>query len=167
MFDDEDDVSRRGRSRAHDEGPSRDDDAGVTRVWRRPRTGTKVTTLAALAFLACAVYFLLAPVYMDTASGWFGCGNALTGTDDDFTSNVCGGAPSLNRARAVLMVAIALLVGGVGAWLFGFDRETETRSAPPRRREGRGARSTTDGRGARGAGGRPERGDRDRSIWDA
>lgn len=155
MYQDEGVEPRRARGQDRDESVSREKGgAGVTRVWHRPRTGTKVTTLVALAALACAGYFLLAPVYMDTASGWFGCGNALTGTSDDFTTNVCGGAPSLNRARAILMLVVALLVGGLGARLFGFDREVETRSEPPRRLGGRGQRG--------------RRADRDhsRSMWD-
>lgn len=121
------------RPRAGEDPRLRDRDAQErTRVRRHPRTGTKITTIVAAALLVTAAYYLFAPVYMDTANGWFGCGSAARGSDSEFVQNVCKGAPSLNLARALLAAGLAVVVGGLGASFFGFDTTTETRRVPVR-----------------------------------
>lgn len=144
----------------------------------RPRTGTKVTTIISLSLLACVGYFLFAPVYMDTANGWFGCGNVVQGADSEFVRNVCEGAPDRNRAWAFLAGALAVIIGGLGAYFFGFDSEVEHRRAP-RGLHGHAARDDRAPRGegpsreddapSRGRGGRDDstrRPSRNRSFWD-
>lgn len=107
----------------------------LTRVRRHPRTGTKITTIVAAALLVTAAYYLFAPVYMDTANGWFGCGSAARGSDSEFVQNVCKEAPSVNLARALFAAGLAVIIGGLGAYFFGFDTTTETRRVPVRRGE--------------------------------
>lgn len=123
------------RDDTRDSSPSDDerDDEELTRVRRRPRLGTKVTTLIGLSLVACTVYFLFAPVYMDTANGWFGCGNFIHGSDSEFVNEACDGATQRNGALAFLSGALAILIGGIGAVFFGFDSEIERRGGPLRR----------------------------------
>lgn len=153
------------------------DDEELTRAWHRPRTGTKVTTLMGLSLFACAVYFLFAPVYMDTANGWFGCGNFIQGSDVEFVNEVCKGAPNRNLALALLAGALAVIIGGLGAFLFGFDTEIEHRRVPLgyRDRDGRPDHSSRDDGSERDDRGlsrsrddddRPTRARRARSAWD-
>lgn len=102
------------------------------RVRRRPRTGAKICSIIAVALLAVAVYFVFAPLYMQTGDGWFGCGAVVSGPQDDFASSVCGSATSVNLAKSLLSAALAVIVGGMGWYLFGFDTEVQTQRFPVR-----------------------------------
>lgn len=98
-----------------------------TRVRWSLRPGAKVTSLIAASLLAGAVYYLFAPVFMQTGSGWFPCGTVVFGTDDDFTTSTCRGATNVYLAKALLSAALALIIGLGGAILFGVDPFTERR----------------------------------------
>lgn len=144
----------------------------MTRVRRLPRTGTKVTTIVGASLLACAVYLLFAPVYMDTANGWFGCGNFIHGSDVDFVNRACRGATDRNGALALLSGALAVIVGGLGTVLFGFDVEVDSKRFPRDRTRDQGSRKDP-GRDGRGSSGSRREGDlptrptrRAPSAWD-
>lgn len=102
-----------------------------TRTVAVPRTGTKVALLASLPFLAAAAYFFLVPVVMQTPQGSiFNCGKALTGYSSPFQKGTCGDLLSINRTRGLVSLVLGLLLAGIGASLFGFDRRQETVEVP-------------------------------------
>lgn len=101
-----------------------------TRVRWTPRPGSRIALLMAAALIVLAGYFMLAPVFMETANGWFPCGSVLSGPEDEFTANTCRSATDGNRAKALAAAALAVVVAGGGLLSFGGDRTTETRRQP-------------------------------------
>lgn len=110
----------------------REDDEVRTLVRWVPRLPTKVSLLMALSLVTVAVYYLWAPVFMDTASGWFPCGSVMASPGDEFTSNICRTATDVNKYKAFAAGALALVVGGGGVLFFGGDKRAESRRAPRR-----------------------------------
>ena len=97
-----------------------------------PRLPTKISLLVALSLVTVAVYYLWAPVFMDTASGWFPCGSVMASPEDEFTSNICRSATDVNKFKAFVVGALAVVVGVGGVLLFGGDKRVESRRAPRR-----------------------------------
>lgn len=87
------------------------------------RVGTKVCILLALAALAAAVYFYFVPVTLRTQTGGvFVCGSAASPPTEDFPRSVCQNLTDVYLYRSYLFVAVALVVGVLGAVMFGVDR---------------------------------------------
>ena len=102
-----------------------------------PRPGTRVVLLVTVALLALAAYWFFSPITLTGKTGaQFGCGSAFSPPTDAFPKNVCGDLPKVARFRAILTAAAAVLVGGVGTAMFGFERRTQTRDAGRREAEG-------------------------------
>lgn len=101
-----------------------------TRVRRSLRSGAKVTTLVSVSMLAVSVYFLFAPVFMQTSSGLFPCGTVV-GSVDEFVANTCQGATNAHLAKAILSSSVALILGFGGVVLFGTDSVVESREMKP------------------------------------
>lgn len=105
-------------------------DVPETRTVLTPRTGTKVSLIVALVLLAVAIYWYFVPLYILSGTGQpFMCGSAQSPPTDAFPKNICGDIPTVYKLRALLTLAAALIVGVLGALLFGFDRRTEARVA--------------------------------------
>ncbi|BDZ58211.1 hypothetical protein [Barrientosiimonas endolithica] len=99
-----------------------------TRTVLTPRTGTKVSLIVALVLVAVAVYWYFVPLYILSGTGQpFMCGSAQNPPTDNFPKNICGDIPTVYKLRALATLAAALIVGVLGALLFGFDRRTEAR----------------------------------------
>lgn len=125
-----DSTDRRGRWTG--DRFDREDDEVRTLVRWVPRLPTKVSLLVALSLVTVAVYYLWAPVFMDTASGWFPCGSVMANPEDEFTSNICRTATDVNKYKAFAAGALAVVVGVGGILLFGGDKRAEYRRAPRR-----------------------------------
>lgn len=88
------------------------------------RIGTKIAILVGVPFLILAAYFFFAPVYLEQAGGGlFRCGTAASGNLE--SENVCGAPESLNRLRAIISLAIGLVVIVLGFALFGVNRDDD------------------------------------------
>lgn len=125
-----DSTDRRGRWTG--DRFDREDDEVRTLVRWVPRLPTKVSLLVALSLVTVAVYYLWAPVFMDTASGWFPCGSVMANPEDEFTSNICRTATDVNKYKAFAAGALAVVVGVGGILLFGGDKLAQSRRAPRR-----------------------------------
>lgn len=89
--------------------------------------GSKITTLFALICAATGVYYLFAPSYFRAQNGNIPCGSAVTGAPSTFAKNICNGAQHGDLALAILFLALAAIIGGAGAWMFGVTRSVEKR----------------------------------------
>lgn len=124
-----DHVDRRGPRTTDRDGRNYEE---RTRVRWMPRPGSRVALVVAASLLVLAAYFMLAPVFMETSNGWFPCGSALSGPEDEFTANTCRNATDAHLAKALAAVALAVVVGVGGLVSFGGDRTTEIRREPRR-----------------------------------
>ncbi|AKU16773.1 hypothetical protein [Luteipulveratus mongoliensis] len=107
-------------------------DALETRTIISPRLGTRITTVVALVLLAGAVYWFFTPITLTGSSGaQFGCGSAKSPPSDAFPKNVCGDLPKVHEFRSVAFLVAGILIGLLGAVMFGFERRTQTRAARP------------------------------------
>ncbi|KNX37264.1 hypothetical protein [Luteipulveratus halotolerans] len=98
-----------------------------------PRTGTKVSLLVAIPLLLAAAYFFWVPITLQSpeTGSTFNCGTAASPPSSGFQKGTCGDLNKINKFRAIGLGASALLIGGLGAAMFGAERREEVR---PRRR---------------------------------
>lgn len=91
-------------------------------------TGAKVCLLLAAMACVLAAYFYWVPItVLSSSGGTFGCQSAANPPTEDFPMNVCGDLNSVNQTRALMLMLSAALLAGLGSWLFGVERRSESR----------------------------------------
>lgn len=98
-----------------------------TRTATRLRTGSKIALLCGIPFLVLAAYFYLVPLNVDSANGVFGCGTAADPPTDGWAKGICQGVPKASLYRAIVCLALGVLIPLIGAALFGVDKHEEQR----------------------------------------
>ena len=107
------------------------DSSARRRVVTSPSTGTKLCLLIAVVIAVGAVYFLLAPVQVNSQSGrTFDCGSVMSGPSSAFAKGICGKANDLAGYRAAALGVAALIIGVGGFLVFGFERREERAIRP-------------------------------------
>lgn len=102
------------------------DSAARRRVVTTPSTGAKLCLMIAVVVVVGAVYFLLAPVQVNSQSGrTFDCGSVMSGPSSAFAKGICGKANDLAGYRAAALGVGALIIGVGGFLVFGFERREE------------------------------------------
>jgi hypothetical protein len=95
--------------------------------------GTKISFLAAIPFLALALYFLAAPIVdvRTTTGAVFRCGSAIQPPSDSFQSGVCSTMSKNYLYRGVGSAIAGFGIAGAGFVLFSNRNESAPRA--PRR----------------------------------
>lgn len=107
------------------------------------RTGTKIAILVGVPLIVLAVYYFLAPVFFEQSGGGiFRCGSAASPNADSATT--CGPPEALNRLRAIISLAIGLVVIILGFALFGVNRHDDWDDDIDLHDERRGGRDERD-----------------------
>lgn len=104
------------------------DDGYESRTVTTLRTGSKIALLCGLPLLGLAVYFYFTPLMVQGQNGVFGCGSASNPPTSDWAKGVCQGVPDAAKYRAILVLALGLLIPGLGVALFGVDKRQERRA---------------------------------------
>lgn len=89
----------------------------------RLRTGSKISLLVAIPFLALAAYFLWTPITLQSPDNGqiYNCGTAAAGPETTFQRNVCGDLPKTNKVRSIASAATGILIALGGVAGFGLD----------------------------------------------
>lgn len=97
-----------------------------TRTVSRLTLGTKLFVLAALAVVAVAIGFLVAPNDVPTKEGQsFHCGSAVSPESGEFAEAMCSSATNQARVKGGAILLIGLILAGGGYWAFGTRREQQ------------------------------------------
>lgn len=105
-------------------------DGYETRTVTALRTGSKIALLCGLPLLGLAAYFYFTPLWVPRGDvgGVFGCGSAAS-PPDGWGKGACQGVNDAAKLRAIIALALGLLIPALGVALFGLDKRQERRPA--------------------------------------
>lgn len=105
-------------------------DGYETRTVTALRTGSKIAVLCGLPLLSLAAYFYFTPLWVPKGDvgGVFGCGTAAE-PPDGWGRGACQGVNEAAKLRAIIALALGLLIPALGVALFGIDKRQERRPA--------------------------------------
>ncbi|RYG77745.1 hypothetical protein EU513_06430 [Yimella sp. RIT 621] len=105
-------------------------DGYETRTVTALRTGSKIALLCGLPLLGLAAYFYFTPLWVPKGDvgGVFGCGSAAS-PPDGWGRGACQGVNDAAKLRAIIALALGLLIPALGVALFGLDKRQERRPA--------------------------------------